>query len=322
MDAHKVTQARVTDSFYRQEEFIDANGDKRTRDNYYLSYQFELEGEEFFNTVKISSERFLTLEAETYVSVCYSIDDPELSGLKSHLTSGMDNGQITEHLLTALRLSVPCALIFYFIMSSLLNHESKNLLPKGLYSENSWLNLEDRNLVLKLSEQLVYFDFDDKQSAVIERAYDQHWPAENLIAMSRPDRLKRINFDDISSVSSDHNSAVIEIEHVGGKERIEFISHLVKSHALDRLKPFIPDHLGYHRNERTRLKAALPSMAFLSFLTLAGLVVNIGIFQFLMGFMAVFIALPTVISRITDPTITEKWCPEEAFTGGVGYTGQ
>ncbi|RTR32113.1 hypothetical protein [Shewanella atlantica] len=314
VDEHREVQARVTDLFYQQEEFINSSGDKRALDGYYLSYQFGLEGEEFLSTKAISSSRFLTLKEGSYVSVWYSIDNPEVSDLKIHLAAKVGEDPVTEKLLSALGFSVPFTMMLYFLLSFLLVQESKNVLPKGLYTGNSWLDIEDKYLVLMLCDELVYFGFDDKQSAEILRAYSNEVPPDKLIAMSKPGRLQRIAFDDITLVCSDHNSDVIEIEHKGGCGRLGFINQMVKSHALENLKPFFPVDLGYHRNERTRLKAALPSLLFLTLLMVGGLTINIVGFQLLVGFMGIFIVLPIVISRITNPTITEKWCREEAFT--------
>ena len=146
----------------------------------------------------------------------------------------------------------------------------------------------------------------------MQDAYQNSASLEELLAISKSSKFKRIPLYEITRLLSNHNSDVIIIDHKDDTHSIEFLNQTVKAHALDRIRPLIPTSLQYEKKERTRIQAAIPSIIFLAIMVSIILFFDSFILNLIIGFIIIVWTIPKIFSRLIDPTITERWLNPES----------
>ncbi len=141
--------------------------------------------------------------------------------------------------------------------------------------------------------------------------YQHDASADELIGMANPQEVRRIPFDEVKELVSDHNSDIFYVKHNDKRHKVVFINQAVKAHALELVQLLLPEELEYHRNERTRFKAALPFMAIFLCLGTFAMVIDMVIIRYIISLIALFIAMPKLFSSFLDPKVTETWCYNE-----------
>ena len=304
---HQEVMATITELSHESEEYRNLKGRLRTKDVYYAAYEFSVDSEQYANSIEISHSEFASHEDGDQIPVWYATDDPDLNDTKMNIQSAINNNDTVGNMVQALPFSIPATMFIYWLLTLIFVRESKTVLPEGFYTESSWLDVDDHYLVSLDNNDLVYFKFDAKRSAHVQESYQNGVPLEELIATSKASKFKRLPLSEIAGMRSDHNSDVIHIEHGDDTHMVEFLNQTVKAHALERIKKLIPASLEYAKIEKTRIQAALPSL--ITLLLLCGGIAYFDLFivQIILGFAALVWVLPKLISRLINPTITEKW---------------
>ncbi|MCJ8320933.1 MAG: hypothetical protein MJK12_14940 [Colwellia sp.] len=311
---HSSTTATVTEVLHEEEEYRNMKGRKRTRDLYTMSYKFTLEGEEFDNTVEISSSAYDNTEQGSELVVWYANEDPYINDSKDNVESALSDNNAMSNMVSVGVYTAPVALFIYWLLSIIFVRESKKSLPEGFYTETSWLDVDDKYMVALDGSDLVYFDIDKNRVSDVQEAYQNNANLEELIGNSKSSKLKRIPLGKITELVSHHNSDVIAIDYNDDSHSIEFLNQTVKAHALERIVKHIPSTLTYVKKERTRLQAAIPS--FIGLLIVAAIIYFVDYFvvSFLLGLYILVSLLPKIVSRLIDPTTTQSWLTPEVET--------
>lgn len=312
VDTREAVTATITELKQDTEEYRTLKGRKRTRENYYVSYAFTLNDDEFSNTVEISRSSYGDLTENQDIDVWYPEGEPHISALKTSVESAVANNTTAGNMLSVAPLTAVSCLVLYWLSTLMFVRESKKALPEGFYTEVSWLDIDDRYLVALDGRDLVYFPFNDKLTLKLQAAYQQGAPLDQLIALSKDVKVSRIPLTEITSLVSDHNSDVIIVTHNEKRQTVEFLNQTVKAHALDRIRKLLPSTLDYSKEPKTRLQATLSPMIALVLLVGFGYWLDMLLVNLVIGFLLLVWTIPRIFSRLIDPTITEKWCATES----------
>lgn len=312
--SHQEITATVAELIQEEEQYRGRKGRKRYRDIYKISYSFSVGGNDYFNTVEVSSSEYSRYKKGNNIGVWYSDNNPEINDTKINIISNIENNNPASNLFGAVPYTGPICLFLYWLLQIIFVRESKKALPTGFYTETSWLDIDDNYVVALDNSDLVYFNINEKKAKSVQEAYQSDASLEELIQKSNSSNVKRVPLDGITELSSDHNSDVIYIKHNEKSHSIEFLNQTVKAHALDRIKKLIPESLDYDKKERSRIQAAIPATIFLAVLVAIGAYFNIFLLSVAIGFIGLVWVVPKIISRLIDPTVTEKWILAEAET--------
>ncbi|MCP4322877.1 MAG: hypothetical protein GY787_13725 [Alteromonadales bacterium] len=308
VDEHKEAVGNIKLLNQYEEEYRTLKGRTRYRDIYEMSYSFTVAAEEYENTTTISKTTYSSSQVGENVTIWYASNNPYTNDTKNNVESAVSDNDAAGNIFAAIPYTGPAGLFIYWLLNLIFVRESKKALPEGFYTETSWLDIDDNYIVAIDNSDLVFFDIEAKQASDVQEAYQNNAPLEELIAISKSSKFKRIPFTEITEIESDHNSDVFTITHGEDSHSVEFLNQTVKAHALEAVKKQIPASLEYTKKERTRLQAAVPSFIFLAVLALIAVVADIFILNVVIGFIGIIWVLPKIFSRLIDPTITEKWC--------------
>jgi len=309
--SHKTADAQVNSLVHEEEEYRNRKGRLRTRDVYLLEYTFEDNGKSIINQIKLPKSEFNQLEKGEYIEVWFSELDSSINDTANNVQHKLDNNNTTSNIIGAAPFTAPGSLILYFILAFLFVRESKKSLPEGFYTENSWLDIDDKYMVAIDGTDLVYFSIDDKRTSDAQKAYQEEESLETIMAVSKTSKFHRIPLSEITNLSSNHNSDVFKVTHNDKNHSIEFLNQTVKAHALERIEKLIPKNLKHEVVEKTRLQAAMPAAITLLLLILVGFFADMYLLNLGLGFVAIFWVAPRLISRLLDPTVSRVWSTPE-----------
>ncbi|BAJ02595.1 hypothetical protein [Shewanella violacea] len=218
---------------------------------------------------------------------------------------------VVDHLLNAVLFSAFVSVIAYILLKYLSVRVSQGSLPEGFYTQSSWLDIENKYLVLIQADELVFFEFERRMAKRLQIKYQHDASVDDLIALADPKTVRRIPFDEISELVSDHNSDIFYVKHKDKRHRLVFLNQAVKAHALELVQLLLPEELEYHRNERTRFKAALPFLAVFIGLALLAMAIDIIVIRYFVGLLTLFLVMPKLCTNYLDPKVTEIWRKNE-----------
>ncbi len=181
----------------------------------------------------------------------------------------------------------------------------------GFYTDHSWLDIDDRFVVFLENDELIYFGFHKKLIPKVQRAYQDDKTLEELISISKSKKVNRINLQQISELTSRHNSDVIGIKSDDESYSVEFLNQAIKAHALEAIKVRMPTDLDYKLTQKSRIGAAIPATLFLLSIFLIGYYVDALVVQVILGLIGIVWVIPTVFSRLIDPTEIKIWAKQE-----------
>lgn len=315
---HNSTSAKVTDLTQEEEEYRNLKGRTRHRDVYYVSYEFAAADEQYTNDVSISHSQFSALAIGDNIEIWYDQDDPNSNDTKANIESEIANNNTLGNMISVVPYTGPAILFIYYLLTLIFVRESKHVLPEGFYTENSWLDIDDKYVVALENGELIYFSINDKQADAVQSAYQENAPLEELIRLGRAKKVARIPLAEISELTSDHNSDVFSLEHNNKTHSVEFLNQTVKAHALQAVKQQLPPALQYEKIEKSRLQSALPALIFLAVLAGGAFYMDAFLVWLIVGFIAVIWVLPKIFSRLIDPTVREQWTTPEAAKAEAG----
>lgn len=307
VETHQTATATVTELRKGVEEYRNLKGRKRTRENYYVSYVFTIDGKEFTNTVEAGRSAYDALDDGGSIEVWYAEGQPDVNDIGTNMESAVAGNNVLGNMMSAVPFTGPACLILYWLLGLVFVRESKRVLPDGFYTETSWLDIDDRYVVALDESDLVYFSFNERLTLKLQSAYQNGAPLDELIALSKAQNVKRIPLGEVSRLVSAHNSDVIVIAHNNKRYTVEFLNQAVKAHALEKIRKLLPTSIEYAKSQKTRLQAALPALIVL--MLSVGLIywLDVILAQVVVGLSLLIWTIPRIISRLIDPTITESW---------------
>lgn len=308
---HASISATVTELSSETEEYRTLKGRKREREVYYVTYAFELDSEEYGNTTTITEEQYSSLSEGAAIEVWYASDDPYTNETKDNMEAEIASDNTFGHAFGVLPFTAPATYFIYLILTLLFVRESKKAMPKGFYTSNSWLDVDDHYVVAIVGEDLMYFSFDKSRTREVQTAYQKNTPLKELIQLSKTTEVTRFPLSEITLLESNHNSDTFTVEHKQTSHTIEFLNQTVKAHALNAVKKHLPSSLNYQKLERTRLQATLPALIFLSVLIAAAYFIGSFLISLIIGFISLVWVVPGIYRGVRDPKVTEYWRSEE-----------
>jgi hypothetical protein len=307
IDDHQQVTALVMDLSTEEDEYRNLKGRKRSTTIYMISYAFDIGQEKFENTIEVDHSLYSSLQQGDSLTVWYASSDPLLNDARANIESTIASNTTIGNMLSAAPYTAPASLFLYYLLSFIFVRESKKKLVPGFYNDQSWLDIDDKYIVYLNQDELVYFAFDKRVSSKVQQAYQEDKALDELISISKPKEINRIPLQQITELSSNHNSDIIYIEYEDKTHSIEFLNQAIKAHALEIIKLQIPKELNYQLDQKSRLGATIPAALTLLAIFLIGYFVNMLLIQLVLGFIGIAWVIPTIFSRLLDPTETKSW---------------
>jgi hypothetical protein len=307
VDDHQQVAAKVIELTSEEDEYRNLKGRKRSSTVYVISYAFEISQEKFENTIEVDHSLYSSLQQGDSLTVWYASSDPQLNDARANIESTIASNTTLGNMLSAAPYTAPASLFLYYLLSFIFVRESKKKLVPGFYTDQSWLDIDDKYIVYLDQDELVYFAFDKRVSSKIQQAYQEDKTLDELISISKSKEINRIPLQQITEISSNHNSDIINIEYEDKTHSVEFLNQAIKAHALEKIKPRIPTELDYQIDQKSRLGATIPSALTLLVIFSIGYFVDMFVIQLILGFIGIVWVLPTIFSRLIDPTETKSW---------------
>lgn len=214
-----------------------------------------------------------------------------------------------------LKMIVPYTLSFSFVLFNILKflfvRESKKILPEGFYTPTSWLDITHDSLVVIDKRDLVVTEIEESHVASVQNAFQNGASLDDLSQLSNTKKQMRLPFNEIHSLTSEHNTDYIVLEQGEDSHTINFMTPLVKAHALGSIQQQLPKTLSYDKHKKTRLQAMLPWLIFTSILGAIGFFVDNFTVRLLLAAFSLFIIMPNILKALFDPPIVESWKKNE-----------
>jgi len=314
IENHQVLNAEVTALREEEEEYRGRKGKKRYRTNYYIDYLFNHDGETFESSSEVSKSIYNQFQTGQTIEVWYPEGNVYDFELAINAQEALEDNTAAGNLIEAAPISIGICLVLNWLLSLLFVRESKKALPEGFYTETSWLDIDDHYLVALEGNELVYYDIPKSRAATAQSAYQEGKSPEEIYHLCKPENAARIPLNEVSSLSSDHNSDMITICHGDKTHSVEFLNQTVKAHALERIQNQLPKTMDYQLIQRSRLQAILPSLVIAALV--GGLIywLDTFIFQVIIGFIGLIFVMPKLVSHLISPTETQRWKRVEAAT--------
>ena len=233
------TTAAITNIAEQTEEYRNFRGRKRYREIVTVDYKYSVETETYSHTKELNNPLDAAKLSQN-LSILYSPSNPNQHQFESQVRSVLARDSLTPQLISAAPFSGALAYAVYLILSLFWVRESKNVLPKGFFRENCWLDVDDRYVVALDKGNLVTFDIHKSKLSTVQTSFQQNKPISDLVYLSGHSEILILPLDEITKVTSDHNSDLVYIEHDDAEHRFEFLNVSVKNHALKRILPLLP----------------------------------------------------------------------------------
>jgi len=307
------TTASITNIKEQTEEYRNLKGRKRYREIVTVDYKYSVEGETYSHSTEFSNPLDVAKLSQN-LDLLYLPSSPNKHQFESQARSILDEGSLIPYLISAAPFSGALAYAVYLILSLFWVRESKKVLPKGFFRENCWLDVDDKYVVAIDEGNLVTFDIHKNKLSTVQAAFQQHKPVSDLVYLSGHSEIVILPLDEITKVTSDHNSDVVYVTHDEEEHSLEFLNVSVKNHALKRILPLLPLIKKYSKLERGRFESSLPALiGTLALVAIAGFIGSY-IVNLIVGLLVITWLLPKAVSRLTDPLITRNWFAKPVTT--------
>lgn len=231
-------------------------------------------------------------------------------------TNGVATSELLMNLLTAGFVVLPFTLLISWALYSLLNvfymRDPLFMLEEGCYSDTSWLNLQDNQLVLLDQDAILTADFNQDQAQAISKEFENDSSCRDLHYVLCSKQLNRILFSNIQLIKSCKDESFIEIVSDSESIVLQFQNTGTKAHALSYIKARLPTTVPAHEPSPSRLMAALPQLTSCGLFVLGAALFNPGAaLAFMLAAPAVFL-LPSLLESLLEPNVHEQWSVNEA----------
>lgn len=311
-DNHSVAQATVTSLYTEDESYRNLKGRKRESTYYYVEYTLTVAGEDYESATEIERSEYNALAEGDLIEVWYSTDEPYFNDTRANVESAMAMDNPVGYAVSAAPYSAAAAFFVFKLLAFFFVRESKKALPEGFFTQRSWLDVDDKVLVIADKNDIVFFDIHKNRVSEVQAAYQNGATLEQLMTINKTKEVTRIPMSEITGMRSDHNTDTISLEHNDEWHSVEFLNIAVKEHALRRFKLMVPDSFEYKKVVRTRLKAITPSLIWLAVIGALFAFLNIFLVKVVIVIAALYMVLPKLIKQLWNPTQTELWITPQA----------
>ena len=204
VDNHGEAQGVIIDLKAEEEEYRNRKGRKRTRTDYFARYQFEVDGEEILGYFDTTSSRYDQLSIGDDISIWYAAEDPYVSAPQEKVENGKANSPVSA-MIGVLPFTFGFAWFLNAFLGFLFVRESNSKLNEGFYTDNSWLDIEDKKLVLLDGTNVSVSNFEDKQKKKITAAYQENASHDDLKSLFKSDQHHSVELANITSIVSRHD---------------------------------------------------------------------------------------------------------------------
>jgi len=289
-----------------EEEYRNRKGRKRTETLYYLQYRVQIDGESYEEFSEITHSFYNSLAVDDSVDVIVS-QSGEYFDLKANVDEAKASNNLLGYAIKVGIFTAPACLFLYYILSVIFVREAANSLPEGFYNNNSWLDIDDFYLIWLADNQLISVKFDKNEVSKVQNAYQKQSTLDEIVSLIKKPKVITIPLDEITEVTSKHNSDVLSISVGDADHSIEFLNQAVKHHALDQIKTLLPQHLIHTTNKKTRFMAVFPWLVVAGIC--AGIMFFLGksILSMLLALFVIVKVLPKLIARLISPTVVQTW---------------
>lgn len=220
------------------------------------------------------------------------------------------SGGALGHFGSALMIVMPITIfgswVLHTVLSFLYLRNPGYSLKEGCYSDSSWLNLEDNQLVLLDKSALVVVNFDSDQAEAISEAYQNNSSCEDLRYIKNSDSIKRIFYSDMESLRSRKEEKSLTIVAGGETTELQFLNAGTKACALPYLKSRLPEALKASEIETSRRKTAFPQVIACAFFVVCAALTYQSAVSVVIGAPAL-VLLPGILETLFDPAMQGNW---------------
>ncbi|MFO6425297.1 hypothetical protein [Motilimonas sp. KMU-193] len=303
---HQTAQGTITDLYQDVEHYRGRNGKTKTRDVYFLRYDFTVAEQLYFGEIALTPEQYTEIAGQQHIEIWYQAAQPSVNMAPFKLNEQLTSQSTVRRALRLAMFIIPASVLLYYLLAFLFAREPKGYLPEGFYSDNSWLDVEDGFLVVLNEQCLSALSIHKKHLDEVQHLYQNQGSWEQILATAHG-KLKEIPYADITCIRSDHSSDVITVEYgVEQVAKIEFLNPTVKAHALVRLQRYLPQRLILNTHHFSRFRSVRNSLIVIAVLSLllawvSELWLSVVIATILL------IMIKHTISRWLDPTVRSLW---------------
>ena len=311
---HETATATVNAVTDEVSEHRGRKGRKITEHEYSTDYQFSLDGEPMAGHAILSASEYEVLNEGDSLEVWYPKGQPELA-MPKMVADRLAVSTPLDRLLPHISLILMIAGAITGVLMVLFGREPKGVLPEGFYSENGWLDVDDKYLVYLTDSHLYSVSIDKKQVGTMQKLYQSGATIEDLLA-NAGDKYIGIPLSAITEVESHfHKDTITASYQLDGKsdsETLEFLNPAVKRHAAERIAKALPGNLHREEVQKTRLQSALPALVVTALLVAVvffvdNRLVDIG------AILLLLLSVKVLLTRLLKPVALTRWLlPVEA----------
>jgi len=229
------------------------------------------------------------------------------------IVSSASNG-LLDSLLSAGFILLPITLLVSWVLHVVLNflylRDPAYMLEEGCYSDTSWLNLHDNQLVLLDHDSIVTADFNNEQAPAISEAYQNDSSCQDLQYVLNTQQLHRVLLSEINLLKSRKNENFIEIVSATDSIILQFQNAGTKEHALSYLTARLPETTSIRESKAPVWKSALPQLFVCGLFALSAVLSNQSGLAFVLALPVVFL-LPGLLENLFDPIVHSEWNMKE-----------
>lgn len=307
-ESYTAAEATVVNKELTEEEYSGRKGRTKTRDVYTLDYTFENQGEVAEGSARISESDYLSYSVGDTLAIGYDKEDPFTNNdTVASIQTDLNRSIYVDLLIKVAPVSAGICYFLYLILGLVFVRESKDAMPQGFFTENSWLDVDDGYHVALENGELISFKIDKKCIGAVQDSYQDGESTQALIDAGKASKLIRIPLSEVNGLESEYNSDVLNIRHGENNHTIEFLNRAVKAHALEAIKKYIPDTMTHSNEQKARIKAAMPSLVVMGLMIMAIVYFNDLTLGLILGAFAMFMILPKLVTHLSNPYIVDSW---------------
>lgn len=233
-----------------------------------------------------------------------------VSTVNTAQTANSASNGLIDSLLGAGFILLPFTLLASWVLHAILSfiylRDPEYMLVEGCYSDTSWLNLQDKQLVLLDQDSIVTADFNDEQATTISEAYQNDSSCQDLKYVLSTQQLNRILLSDIMMLKSRKNESFIEIISANETIVLQFQNTGTKAHALGYIVERLPETTTISESKVQGWKSALPQLCVCGLFAATAVLSNQNALAFILALPAVFL-LPGILESLFDPAVHSEW---------------
>lgn len=182
-------------------------------------------------------------------------------------------------------------------------------LEEGCYSDVSWLNLNNNQLVLLDDDAIVTADFDAEQADKISADYQNDSSCKKLEYVQSAQQLHRVRFTDIEVLKSQTDKNIIEITGKHESVFLQFKNSGTKAHAYKHIKARLPATLKGYESATSKvltMKTVLPQLSVCALFAIGALLANQLAVSLIIG-APILLLLPSILESFYKPAIESEF---------------